>query len=144
MRQITRKNFRLFVLLFLTVLFSFLATNVRANQIFNGEVGKTEITQQDRQVPVGLSATALQQREGSESEKLARERYAAGEFEEAAKYWQQAVAAFEVKGDWLNQAIALSNLSLTYQQFGRKKFEFVAAGIKSKFASRIKGDRSDS
>ncbi|TAG11946.1 MAG: hypothetical protein EAZ39_31480, partial [Oscillatoriales cyanobacterium] len=112
MRQITRKNFRLFVLLFLTVLFSFLATNVRANQIFNGEVGKTEITQQDRvgmiQVPVGLSATALQQREGSESEKLARERYAAGEFEEAAKYWQQAVAAFEVKGDWLNQAIALS------------------------------------
>ncbi|MCC3445304.1 MAG: tetratricopeptide repeat protein, partial [Microcoleus sp. PH2017_03_ELD_O_A] len=71
------------------------------------------------QVPVGLSATALQQREGSESEKLARERYAAGEFEEAAKYWQQAVAAFEVKGDWLNQAIALSNLSLTYQQFGR-------------------------
>lgn len=129
-RQITRKNFRLFVLLFLTVLFSFLATNVRANQIFNGEVGKTEITQQDRartiqdrvgmiQVPVGLSATALQQREGSESEKLARERYAAGEFEEAAKYWQQAAAAFEVKGDWLNQAIALSNLSLTYQQFGR-------------------------
>jgi CHAT domain-containing protein len=122
-RQIKRKNFRLFVLLFLTVLFLFLATNVRANQIFNLEVGKTEITQQDRartiQDPVGLSANALQQREGSEWEKLARERYAAGKFEEAAKYWQQAVAAFEVKGDWLNQAIALSNLSLTYQQFGR-------------------------
>ncbi|MEG4944234.1 CHAT domain-containing protein [Microcoleus sp. F4-D5] len=115
-RQIKIKSIRLFSILFLTVLFSVLATNVRAHQIFSWEVGKTEITQQNR---VGAIAAALQQREGSEWEKLARESYAAGEFEEAAKYWQQAVAAFEVKGDWLNQAIALSNLSLTYQQLGR-------------------------
>jgi tetratricopeptide (TPR) repeat protein len=54
-----------------------------------------------------------------EWEDLARRTYAAGELEEAAKYWQQAVAGFEVGGDWLNQAIALSNLSLTYQQLGR-------------------------
>ncbi|WP_377476733.1 MAG: CHAT domain-containing protein [Microcoleus anatoxicus] len=51
-------------------------------------------------------------------ENLARTSYAAGEFAEAAKYWRQAVAGFEVGGDWLNQAIALSNLSLTYQQLG--------------------------
>ncbi|TAD99082.1 MAG: tetratricopeptide repeat protein [Oscillatoriales cyanobacterium] len=50
---------------------------------------------------------------------LARTSYAAGDFPEAAKYWRQAVAGFEVGGDWLNQAIALSNLSLTYQQLGR-------------------------
>ncbi|WP_371117942.1 CHAT domain-containing protein [Microcoleus sp.] len=49
---------------------------------------------------------------------LARTSYASGEFAEAAKYWRQAVAGFEVGGDWLNQAIALSNLSLTYQQLG--------------------------
>ncbi|WP_293351525.1 MULTISPECIES: CHAT domain-containing protein [unclassified Microcoleus] len=110
-----KKTIRLFIFLFLTVLFSFLATNVRANQIFNWELGKTEIIQQNRTI---VSSTALPQREGSEWEKLARERYTAGEFEEAAKYWQQAAVAFEVKRDWLNQAIALSNLSLTYQQFG--------------------------
>ncbi len=51
-------------------------------------------------------------------ENLARKSYAAGEFAEAAKYWRQAVGGFEVGGDWLNQAIALSNLSLTYQQLG--------------------------
>ena len=115
-RQIKRKSFRLSAILFLTVLASFLATNVRANPAFNWEAGKTGIAQQSY---TKVSAIALQEREGSEWEKLARERYAAGEFEEAAKYWQQAAAAFEIKGDWLNQAIALSNLSLTYQQFGR-------------------------
>ncbi|MEG4817938.1 CHAT domain-containing protein [Microcoleus sp. K5-D4] len=83
---------------------------------YNWEVEKTGIARQNY---ANMSAIALQQRQGSEWEKLARERYAAGEFEEAAKYWQQAAAAFEIKGDWLNQAIALSNLSLTYQQFGR-------------------------
>ncbi|NJK67688.1 MAG: tetratricopeptide repeat protein [Microcoleus sp. SU_5_3] len=66
-----------------------------------------------------MNAIALQQQGGSEWEKLAKELYVAGKFEESAKYWQQAAVAFEVRGDWLNQAIALSNLSLTYQQFGR-------------------------
>ena len=51
-------------------------------------------------------------------ENLARTSYAAGEFAEAAKYWRQAVAGFAAGGDWLNQAIALGNLSLTYQQLG--------------------------
>jgi tetratricopeptide (TPR) repeat protein len=58
-------------------------------------------------------------RSPKEWEDLARRTYAAGEFGEAVNYWQQAVAGFEIGGDWLNQAIALSNLSLTYQQLGR-------------------------
>ncbi|MFB2974695.1 CHAT domain-containing protein [Microseira sp. BLCC-F43] len=44
--------------------------------------------------------------------------YEAGQFSEAAKIWQQAADAFAAAGDKLNQASALSNLSLTYQQLG--------------------------
>ncbi|MDJ0532381.1 MAG: hypothetical protein QNJ70_07780 [Xenococcaceae cyanobacterium MO_207.B15] len=42
--------------------------------------------------------------------------YQARQFEEAAKVWQQATDAFTAGRDRLNQAMALSNLSLTYQQ----------------------------
>jgi tetratricopeptide (TPR) repeat protein len=39
--------------------------------------------------------------------------------QQAAALWQQAVSAFAARGDRLNQAMALSNLSLTYQQLGQ-------------------------
>ena len=42
--------------------------------------------------------------------------YEAGQFEEAAQSWQQAESSFAALGDKLNQAMALSNLSLTVQQ----------------------------
>ena len=42
--------------------------------------------------------------------------YNLGQFEEAAQIWQQAADAFAAQGNRLNQAMALSNLSLTYQQ----------------------------
>ncbi len=45
--------------------------------------------------------------------------YRAGQFEKAVTAWQQTAALFAAKGDKLNQAMALSNLSLTYQQLGR-------------------------
>ena len=45
-----------------------------------------------------------------------RKLYQARQFEEAAKVWQQATDAFTAGRDRLNQAMALSNLSLTYQQ----------------------------
>ncbi|MGH2416610.1 MAG: tetratricopeptide repeat protein, partial [Microcystaceae cyanobacterium] len=48
-----------------------------------------------------------------------RERYQARQFEEAAKAWQQAAETFAAQGDSLNQAMALSNLSLTYQHLGK-------------------------
>ncbi|MCU0542230.1 MAG: CHAT domain-containing protein [Oscillatoriaceae cyanobacterium Prado104] len=45
--------------------------------------------------------------------------YEQRQFDRSATIWQQAAAAFAVKKDVLNQAMALSNLSLTYQQFGQ-------------------------
>src|SRR5437868_6608020 len=45
--------------------------------------------------------------------------YEAGRFEEAAQLWQQAANAFATQGDKLNQAMALSNLSSTFQQLGQ-------------------------
>ena len=51
----------------------------------------------------------------TQAEKL----YQNQKFDEAATLWSQAAQAFAVSGDNLNQAMALSNLSLTYQQLGR-------------------------
>jgi CHAT domain-containing protein len=45
--------------------------------------------------------------------------YQARQFEEAATVWQQVADALAARGDKLNQAMALSNLSLTYQQLGK-------------------------
>ena len=45
--------------------------------------------------------------------------YDAGQFSEAIKVLQQAVAAFKANGDELRQAMTLSNLSLAYQQLGQ-------------------------
>ena len=48
-----------------------------------------------------------------------RKLYAAERFAEAAAIWQQAISAFKVSGDKLQQAMTLGNLSLTYQKLGR-------------------------
>ena len=48
-----------------------------------------------------------------------RKLYQAKQFESAATVWQQLADAFAVQGDKLNQAMALSNLSLTEQQLGK-------------------------
>jgi CHAT domain-containing protein len=45
--------------------------------------------------------------------------YRQSRFEEAAKLWQAAAVVFRTQGDNLNQAMALSNLALTYQQLGQ-------------------------
>lgn len=45
--------------------------------------------------------------------------YQKRKFEQAATIWQQIAEAFAAKGDRLNQAMALSNLSLTYQELGQ-------------------------
>ncbi len=41
------------------------------------------------------------------------------QFAEAARVWQQALQAFQAQEDELNQAIALSFLSLAYQRLGQ-------------------------
>jgi CHAT domain-containing protein/tetratricopeptide (TPR) repeat protein len=49
----------------------------------------------------------------------AKTAYQSQQFEQAARLWQQTADAFAQNGDALNQAMALSNLSLTQQQMGR-------------------------
>ncbi|MGK7900365.1 MAG: CHAT domain-containing protein [Hormoscilla sp.] len=48
-----------------------------------------------------------------------RELYERGEYQRAASSWERAAAEFAARGDALNQAMALSNLSLTYQELGK-------------------------
>ncbi len=48
-----------------------------------------------------------------------QESYQAGEFAGAATDWERAAERFAAQGDRINQAMALSNLSLTYQQLGQ-------------------------
>jgi tetratricopeptide (TPR) repeat protein len=45
--------------------------------------------------------------------------YQSGNFTEAVTIWQQATSSFAGQGDRTNQAMALSNLSLTYQELGQ-------------------------
>jgi len=54
--------------------------------------------------------------------------YNQGNFPEAVGVWQQAVAAYRTAGDWLNEAMALSNLSLTYQKLGEWDRAYEAIG----------------
>lgn len=61
---------------------------------------------------VSLSASS------SESIQQGRELYETGQYAQAAVVWQQAAKAYQASGDSLNQAMALSNLALAYQQLG--------------------------
>jgi CHAT domain-containing protein/tetratricopeptide (TPR) repeat protein len=47
-----------------------------------------------------------------------RTAYQAGRLTEAVAFWQQAAQAYGQQGDWLNQALSLSYLSLAYQDLG--------------------------
>ncbi|MDQ2100000.1 MAG: CHAT domain-containing protein [Tychonema bourrellyi B0820] len=114
-RQRFRRSLRLFTILFVVGFIAFFAVNVKAQSI---AVNSQQLTV-NSQHHSGKTGIGNESRSPQAWENLARTSYAAGEFAEAAKYWRQAVAGFEVGGDWLNQAIALSNLSLTYQQLGR-------------------------
>jgi CHAT domain-containing protein len=126
--KIKKQSTQLFIILFVTVSLSLVGINVHAQSIDGRDTAMpcpeegTFIvgTQQCLALKGGYgNAVSLQFRDAKESEKLARESYALGKFEESVKYWQQVISAYEMQGDWLNQAIALSNLSLTYQQLGR-------------------------
>lgn len=70
--------------------------------------------------PISLSTSILQsQQDPSQLVEQAKRLYQTGQFEEAAAVWQQASDNFAAQGDSLNQAIALSNLALSYQSWGR-------------------------
>jgi len=68
----------------------------------------------------GSSAVAVVSLSASLSESIqqGRELYETGQYAQAAVVWQQAAKAYQASGDSLNQAMALSNLALAYQQQG--------------------------
>ncbi len=69
---------------------------------------------------VSLSTPIVQTQQNTlQLVELGRKLYQARQFEEAVIVWQQAAETFAAGGDKLNQAMALSNLSLTYQQLGQ-------------------------
>ncbi|XZO02233.1 MAG: CHAT domain-containing protein [Microcoleus sp.] len=119
-RQRFRRSLRLFTILFVVGLTAFFAVNVKAQSIaVNSQpFDSAQGTAVNSQHHSGKTGIGNESRSPQIWQNLARTSYASGEFAEAAKYWRQAVAGFEVGGDWLNQAIALGNLSLTYQQLG--------------------------
>ncbi|NJL10169.1 MAG: tetratricopeptide repeat protein, partial [Calothrix sp. SM1_7_51] len=49
---------------------------------------------------------------------LGKKYYENNRYSEAVEVWEQAVKGFQAQGNLRNQALALSNLSLTYQQVG--------------------------
>ena len=51
----------------------------------------------------------------------AKKLYNSDDFQNASQLWEQTANAFAKSGEGLNQAMALSNLSLTYQQLGKWK-----------------------
>lgn len=69
------------------------------------------VAQVSAQMPIVQS-----QPSGLQLVEQAKDSYETRDFAEAARIWQQAASTFAAAGDVLNQAMALSNLSLTYQQ----------------------------
>jgi CHAT domain-containing protein len=71
-------------------------------------------------VPSVTAATSSQtQPDTTQLATQAKKSYLNARFDEAVMLWQKAAKAFGDRGDRLNQAMALSNLSLTYQQIGQ-------------------------
>lgn len=65
------------------------------------------------------SSSVAQQLNAQQLVQQAQQLYETGQFSNAIALWNQAAIAFEANGDHGGQAMALSNLSLTYQQLGQ-------------------------
>jgi CHAT domain-containing protein len=63
--------------------------------------------------------TAQSQKNSMQLVQQGKALYQSGKFSEAAIMWQQAASSFSTQGDRTNQAMSLSNLSLTYQELGQ-------------------------
>lgn len=72
----------------------------------------------------------------------ARQFYTTGQFAAAAETWQQLAALFQSQGDTLGQAIALSNLSLAYQQLGQLETAATATASSLQFLQGQPPNRS--
>jgi tetratricopeptide (TPR) repeat protein len=63
--------------------------------------------------------TVQTQEDGLQLTQQAKDLYQAGQFEKAVEYWQDAATFFAQNRDPINQAMALSNLALTYQKLNQ-------------------------
>jgi CHAT domain-containing protein len=71
-------------------------------------------------IPSILTASpSIASQSGIALEQQARSRYSAGEFDSAAKLFQQAASTYQAAKDPTRQALSLSNLSLCYQQLAQ-------------------------
>jgi CHAT domain-containing protein len=68
--------------------------------------------------PVEVRVAVSSNISASESIQQGRELYETGQYAQAATVWRQAAKTYQASGDNLNQAMALSNLALAYQQLG--------------------------
>jgi CHAT domain-containing protein len=72
------------------------------------------------QIPsISSTISVAQNQTGASLEKSARKLYQDGKYSEAAKLFQQAAKAYQAANDPVQQALSLSNLSLSYQQLGQ-------------------------
>jgi Flp pilus assembly protein TadD len=69
-------------------------------------------------VPSHSVAQEVSQAEPQTLEQQGKALYDAGRFAEAVAVLQQAIQAYQIQGDSVSQAIALTNLALTYHQMG--------------------------
>ncbi|MDJ0534570.1 MAG: CHAT domain-containing protein [Xenococcaceae cyanobacterium MO_207.B15] len=69
-------------------------------------------------IPLVRAEVAFSQASGMELATEARSLYNSKDYQSAVIVWQKAAKTFAQQQDLLNQAMALSNLSLTYQQLG--------------------------
>lgn len=65
------------------------------------------------------TVTVQTQQDGGQLANNATQLYRSGQYEKAVEAWQQTAKVFAAQGNKLNQAMALSNLSLTYQKLGQ-------------------------
>ena len=92
-RQRWRRSLRLFTMLFLVGIIAFIAVNVKAqsaSKLAIDGIGKSQISWQkvDKFAVIARNLGISNEPPGpKEWEDLARRTYAAGELEEAAKYW---------------------------------------------------------
>lgn len=93
------------------------------------------VVTQDRGLPSAvqtLPAIAQQEQDG-------RKLYETGQFSEAVKVWQEVAQTYLARGDALNQARVLNNLSFAYQQLGQweRAKEALAESLKLLQAGQI-------
>jgi CHAT domain-containing protein len=97
------------------------------------------VVTQDREVPSTVQTLPAFAQQEQEGKKL----YETGEFAEAVKVWQEVAQTYQARGDALNQARVLNNLSFAYQQLGQweRAKEALAESLKLLQAAQLSNSK---